>query len=205
MGRVARRVDLRNSVHVLRHTFFSHLGMRGAVPGPFKSWQVTRTCPQLRDTCTSVQIPGALSQCLFAMDLFRARRNIARADNQRRSWRRIVYDAFEGLLEEIVLVAGVPAKTTISGGSAKGRDIVIAAISSLSRVPVHYVDCSSLAADDVWTIGSISLEVYRMPLTRSAPDPPLHRPVVEVASNGRLDVVSFCRSRLEVVDSTREC
>jgi len=150
-------------------------------------------------------IPGALSQCLFAMDLFRARRNIARADNQRRSWRRIVYDAFEGLLEEIVLVAGVPAKTTISGGSAKGRDIVIAAISSLSRVPVHYVDCSSLAADDVWTIGSISLEVYRMPLTRSAPDPPLHRPVVEVASNGRLDVVSFCRSRLEVVDSTREC
>ena len=61
------------------------------------------------------------------------------------------------------------------------------------------------SADPTFTPPARKCAGAEQQLDSSVPDPPLHRPVVEVASNGRLDVVSFCRSRLEVVDSTREC
>jgi len=68
-------------------------------------------------------IPGALSQCLFAMDLFRARRNIARADNQRRSWRRIVYDALRGSSRRSFLSQAFRPKLRSPAAAQKGETL----------------------------------------------------------------------------------
>jgi len=54
--RAARRANLRHvGVHVLRHTFCSHLSMRGARCAPFKNSPATRSWARRSGTCISAQ------------------------------------------------------------------------------------------------------------------------------------------------------
>ena len=51
--RAAKRAGLKNEgIHVLRHTFCSHLAMHGRRPEPFRSWLGTKICRRLNATCT---------------------------------------------------------------------------------------------------------------------------------------------------------
>jgi integrase len=43
VARAAHRAGVRPGVHILRHTFCSHLAMRGAPRGRFRNWRDTRT------------------------------------------------------------------------------------------------------------------------------------------------------------------
>lgn len=57
--RVGRRALVpKVGVHMLRHTFCSHLAMRGAPARAIRNWQGTRTSRQRRGTCTSVRQPS---------------------------------------------------------------------------------------------------------------------------------------------------
>src|SRR3954470_17724360 len=52
MRRSARRANVKAGVHILRHTFCSHLAMRGAPAGAMQELAVIRISGRRSDTCT---------------------------------------------------------------------------------------------------------------------------------------------------------
>ena len=51
-GEPPRRANVRPGIHILRHTLFSHLAMRGAPARAIQEWPGTRTWARRSATCT---------------------------------------------------------------------------------------------------------------------------------------------------------